>query len=62
MIMPESHTDAELSKKFPHHKANPEVANSFEMETYYFMLRESKGRCWNSLVFPVDFMHFHRWN
>ena len=59
---PESHTDAELNDKYPHHIAIPELANVFKREAYRFLPRNAKGKYWRDIILPRDFFHFHRWN
>ena len=62
MEHPESHTDAELHARYPHHEANPEVANTFSWTHYRFLARNSEWKYWIFPVPPADFFHFHRWN
>lgn len=60
---PESHnTDAELNARYPHLIAIPDMANMFRRVNYRFLPRSAKEKYWRFHIFPLDYLHFHRWN
>lgn len=62
---PQSNTNSELNRNYPHHIAKPEVANRIKAISYELLdpeLEGNKDKGWIRNVFPKDFMHFHRWN
>ena len=54
--------DIELELNYPHHKANPEVANVWRPVDYCVLDKDTMGDNWLPLILDCAFYHWHRWN